>query len=310
MTLGFETTTDEVIDGVDLTGKLAVITGASTGIGVETARALTAAGATVVLAARNTARTDEAAASIRARVPGAQVEVGMLDLASLESVRQFAAWYLDTHDELNVLVNNAGVMYTPLERTAEGFEMQFGTNHVGHFLLTCLLVPALLAGAPARVVNLSSGGHVGSDIVWDDPNFERRDYDKFAAYGQSKTANILFSVELDRRLGPRGVHAYAVHPGMISTELGRYMTRDDMTALMERAKRGPSGGMPSRKTLEQGAATTVWAATAPGLESRGGTYLADCRVTEEHAPWARDPESAARLWALSESLVGQQFRLD
>ena len=310
MTLGFETTTDEVIDGVDLTGKLAVITGASTGIGVETARALAAAGATVVLAARNTARTDEAAASIRARVPGAQVEVGMLDLASLESVRQFAAWYLDTHDELNVLVNNAGVMYTPLERTAEGFEMQFGTNHVGHFLLTCLLVPALLAGAPARVVNLSSGGHVGSDIVWDDPNFERRDYDKFASYGQSKTANILFSVELDRRLGPRGVHAYAVHPGMISTELGRYMTRDDMTALMERAKRGPSGGMPSRKTLEQGAATTVWAATAPGLESRGGTYLADCRVTEEHAPWARDPESAARLWALSESLVGQQFRLD
>ena len=310
MTLGFETTTDEVIDGVDLTGKLAVITGASTGIGVETARALTAAGATVVLAARNTARTDEAAASIRARVPGAQVEVGMLDLASLESVRQFAAWYLDTHDELNVLVNNAGVMYTPLERTAEGFEMQFGTNHVGHFLLTCLLVPALLAGAPARVVNLSSGGHVGSDIVWDDPNFERRDYDKLLAYGQSKTANILFSVELDRRLGPRGVHAYAVHPGMISTELGRYMTRDDMTALMERAKRGPSGGMPSRKTLEQGAATTVWAATAPGLESRGGTYLADCRVTEEHAPWARDPESAARLWALSESLVGQQFRLD
>jgi NAD(P)-dependent dehydrogenase (short-subunit alcohol dehydrogenase family) len=310
MTLGFETTTDEVIDGVDLTGKLAVVTGASTGIGVETARALAAAGATVVLAARNKERTDEAAAAIRERVPGADVEVGILDLTSLENVRAFAAWYLDTHDELNLLVNNAGVMYTPFDHTADGFEMQFGTNHVSHFLLTCLLVPALLAGAPSRVVNLSSGGHVGSDIVWDDPNFERRDYDKFAAYGQSKTANILFSVELDRRLGDRGVHAYAVHPGMIATELGRYMTRDDMTALMERAKRGPSGGMPQRKTLEQGAATTVWAATAPGLESQGGTYLADCQVTDEHAPWARDPESAARLWALSETLVGERFPLD
>jgi NAD(P)-dependent dehydrogenase (short-subunit alcohol dehydrogenase family) len=310
MTLGFETTTDEVMDGVDLTGEVAVVTGASTGIGAETARALAAAGATVVLAARNKERTDQAAASIRERVPGAHVEVGMLDLTSLENVRAFAAWYLDTHDALNLLVNNAGVMYTPFERTADGFEMQFGTNHVGHFLLTCLLVPALLAGAPSRVVNLSSGGHAGSDIVWDDPNFERRDYDKFAAYGQSKTANILFSVELDRRLGDRGVHAYAVHPGMIATELGRYMTRDDMTALMERARRGPSGGMPPRKTLEQGAATTVWAATAPELESQGGTYLADCQVTDEHAPWARDPESAARLWALSETLVGERFPLD
>jgi NAD(P)-dependent dehydrogenase (short-subunit alcohol dehydrogenase family) len=310
MTLGFDTTTDEVIEGTDLGGKLAIVTGASTGIGVETARALAAAGATVVLAARNKERTEEAAASIRERVPGAEVEVGKLDLTSLEQVRAFAAWYLDTHDELNLLVNNAGVMYTPLERTAEGFEMQFGTNHVGHFLLTCLLVPALLAGAPSRVVNLSSGGHVGSDIVWDDPNFERREYDKFAAYGQSKTANILFSVELDRRLGDRGVHAYAVHPGMISTELGRYMTRDDMTALVERAKRGPSGGMPPRKTLEQGAATTVWAATAPELEDQGGTYLADCQVTDEHAPWARDPESGARLWTLSETLVGQRFPFD
>jgi NAD(P)-dependent dehydrogenase (short-subunit alcohol dehydrogenase family) len=156
-------------------------------------------------------------------------------------------------------------------------------------------------------VNLTSGGHVASDIVWDDPNFERREYDKFAAYGQSKTANILFSLELDRRLGDRGVHAYAVHPGMIHTELGRYMTRDDMTDLIERAKRGPSGGMPKAKSVEQGAATSVWAATAPELDEHGGTYLADCQVTDEHAPWALDPESAARLWTLSEQLVGQQF---
>ena len=129
------------------------------------------------------------------------------------------------------------------------------------------------------------------------------------SYGQAKTANILFSVELDRRLAGRGVHAYAVHPGMISTELGRYMTRDDMTALMERAKRGPSGGMPPRKTLEQGAATSVWAAIAPELDAQGGTYLADCQVTDQHAPWARDPEAAERLWALSEKLVGEEFPL-
>jgi NAD(P)-dependent dehydrogenase (short-subunit alcohol dehydrogenase family) len=310
MTYGFDTTTDEVIDGVELSGKVAIVTGSSTGLGAETARALAAAGAHVVLAARNRERTEAVAESIRANVAGADVEFGSLDLTSLDSVRAFAAWYRAEHDDLNLLVNNAGVMYTPFEHTAEGFELHFGTNHLGHFLLTCLLVPELLAGAPSRVVNLSSGGHMGSDVVWDDPNYERREYDKFAAYGQSKTANILFSVELDRRLGDRGVHAYAVHPGMIATELGRYMTREDMTALMERAKRGPSGGMPPRKSLEQGAATTVWAAVAPELDAQGGTYLADCQVTDQHAPWARDPESAARLWALSESLVGERFPLE
>jgi NAD(P)-dependent dehydrogenase (short-subunit alcohol dehydrogenase family) len=156
-------------------------------------------------------------------------------------------------------------------------------------------------------VTLSSAGHGLGDVDLDDPQWERRDYDKFAAYGQSKTANILFSVELDRRLGGRGVHAYAVHPGMISTELGRHMTRDDFQALMDRAKNSPSGGMPAYKTVEQGAATSVWAATAPELDARGGTYLADAEVTDQHAPWARDPESAKRLWALSEQMVGQTF---
>lgn len=307
--MSFETTTDEVLAGVDLHGKVAVVTGASTGLGLETARALASVGAHVVLAGRDAARIDAAADTIRAQVPDASLEPGALDLTSLDAVRAFADWYLGTHDRLHLLINNAGVMYTPLERTAEGFEMQFGTNHVGHFLLTCLLVPALLADPPARVVNLSSGGHMGSDIVWDDPNFDRREYDKFSAYGQSKTANILFSVELDRRLGDRGVHAYAVHPGMISTELGRYMTKDDFAALMERATSSPSGGMPPRKTVEQGAATSVWAATAPELDDDGGTYLADCEVTDQHAPWARDPESAERLWALTEDLVHQEFPL-
>lgn len=283
----------------DLTGTRAVVTGANSGIGFHTAAALVDHGAEVVLAVRNTDAGREAAKKFKG-----VCTVEELDLASQTSIHEFAERF---DGSLDLLINNAGVMYTPLERTAEGFEMQFGTNHVGHFLLTCLLVPALLADPPARIVNLSSGGHVASDIVWDDPNFERREYDKFAAYGQSKTANILFSVELERRLGSRGVHAYAVHPGMIATELARHMTEDDRAALMERAKRAPSGGMPPRKTVEQGAATSVWAATAPELADAGGTYLADCEVTDDHAPWACDPESATRLWALTETLVGQNF---
>jgi len=305
--VSFETTTDDVLEGVDLRGKIAVVTGASTGLGLETARALASVGAQVLLAGRDAARIDAAATTILEREPNAMLEQGVLDLTSLDSVRAFAEWYGSSHDRLHLLINNAGVMYTPFEHTAEGFEMQFGTNHVGHFLLTCLLVPSLLADPPSRVVNLSSGGHMGSDIVWDDVNFERREYDKFAAYGQSKTANILFSLELDRRLAGRGVHAYAVHPGMIATELGRYMTKDDFQALIDRAKSAPSGGLPPYKTIEQGAATSVWAATAPELEDQGGTYLADAEVTDQHAPWAREPDSAARLWALSEELVGQKF---
>jgi NAD(P)-dependent dehydrogenase (short-subunit alcohol dehydrogenase family) len=307
--MSFETTTAEVLDGVDLSGRIAVVTGASTGIGLETARALASAGAHVVLAGRDAARIKTAVSTVRDQVPGAELEAGSLDLASLDSVRAFAQWYSETHDRLHLLINNAGVMYTPRERTVEGFEMQFGTNHVGHFLLTNLLVPMLLADPPSRIVNLSSGGHRGSDIVWDDPNYERREYDKFSAYGQSKTANILFSVELDRRLADRGVHAYAVHPGMIATELGRQMTKDDFAQMVERAKHAPSGGLPPRKTIEQGAATSVWAATAPELDEQGGTYLADTEVTDEYAPWARDPESAARLWTLTEDLVGEGFPL-
>jgi NAD(P)-dependent dehydrogenase (short-subunit alcohol dehydrogenase family) len=243
---------------------------------------------------------------IRAAVPDASLEYGLLDLGSLSTVRSFAAWLLDRHPRIDLLVNNAGVMFTPEGRTVDGFELQFGTNHVGHFLLTNLLVPALLAGAPSRVVNLSSGGHQGSDIVWDDPNFEHRAYDKFASYGQSKTANILFTVELDRLLSPKGVRSYAVHPGMIVTDLGRHMTRDDMKDLRERAKSSPSGGLPSYKSIEAGAATSVWAATAPELADNGGVYLADCQVAVP-AAWALDRDSALRLWALTEDLVGERF---
>ena len=184
-------------------------------------------------------------------------------------------------------------MATPFERTVDGFELQFGTNHLGHFLSTNLLTPA--AGRPrrSRVVNLSSGGHRSSDIIWDDPNYERREYDKFESYGQSKTANILFSVELDRRLSDRGVRSYAVHPGMISTELGRYMTATTIRRPAERAKSSPSGGLPQRKSIESGAATSVWAATADELRTQGGVYCEDCAVSDQHAPWALDADAGA-----------------
>jgi NAD(P)-dependent dehydrogenase (short-subunit alcohol dehydrogenase family) len=199
-------------------------------------------------------------------------------------------------------------MATPYEHTKDGFELQFGTNHLGHFLLTGLLAPAILRDAPSRIVNLSSGGHMSSDIIWDDPNFAQRSYDPFIAYGQSKTANILFTVELEKRLSARHVHAYAVHPGLVGTALGRYMTPEVLAQLMDRAKQG--GGMPTRKSVEQGAATSVWAAVAPELETLGGSYLADCQVSDHHAAWAVDPDAAARLWTLSEELVGQQFPLE
>jgi NAD(P)-dependent dehydrogenase (short-subunit alcohol dehydrogenase family) len=306
--MAFDTTTDQVLDGVRLDGRTALVTGATTGLGLETARALAAAGATVLLGARSDEKAAAAKAAITEQVPGAALEHVVVDLTSLASIRAAAADVLAHHDRLDLLVNNAGVMFTPFERTADGFELQFGTNHLGHFLLTALLMPAITNAAPgSRVVNLSSGGHRASDILWDDPNYETRAYDKFESYGQSKTANILFTRELDRRFAGAGVHAYAVHPGMIATELGRHMTRDDRHALAEKFKASPTGTAPQYKTVEQGAATSVWAATAPGLDAHGGAYLADAEVSDDDAPWTRDADAAERLWALSEELVGQPF---
>jgi NAD(P)-dependent dehydrogenase (short-subunit alcohol dehydrogenase family) len=305
--MAFDTTTDQILHGVTLAVKTALVTGATTGLGLETARALASVGATVVLGARTEEKAEAAKATILEQVPGAALEHVLVDLTSLASVREAAANLLARHDRLDVLVNNAGVMFTPFERTADGFELQFGTNHLGHFLLTALLMPAITKAAPSRIVNLSSGGHRASDILWDDPNYQTRPYDKFEAYGQSKTANILFTRELERRFGPVGVHAYAVHPGMIVTELGRHMTRDDRHVLAEKFKASPTGAAPQYKTVEQGAATSVWAATAPELDGAGGAYLADAEISDDDAPWTRDAEAAARLWALSEELVGQPF---
>ncbi len=226
---GFQSTTDEVCAGVDLSGKQAVITGASSGLGVETARALAQCGAAVLMVARDAQKLDAAAAQVREAVPGASVDTALLDLADLDSVRAGAADILARAPSIDLLINNAGVMACPLLRTAQGFEMQFGTNHLGHFLLTGLLAPALVAAAPSRVINLSSAGHRFAPVDMDDPNYTHRDYEKWQSYGQSKTANALFSVGLDRRLQDRGVRAFAVHPGMIMTELSRHMVPEDFT---------------------------------------------------------------------------------
>lgn len=308
-----ESTAEQVSAGIDLGGKVAVVTGGASGIGEETARVLALRGARVAVAARSIEKAEAAVERIRETVPQAQLGIVELELAELHSVRTAAKTLLDSYPEIHLLINNAGIMACPLQRTADGCEMQFGTNHIGHFLLTCLLVPALRAGAPARVVNLSSAGHKYSPVDFDDPHFERREYDKWAAYGQSKTANILFSVELNRRLAP-AVTANAVHPGAIITNLGRHLTSKDLEMFGESIK---ETGM-RYKNVEQGAATTVWAATAPELEGRGGQYLEDCQIgrpmseatpTSGFAPYALDGKAAQRLWTLSEEIVGERFTL-
>lgn len=310
---GPETTTDEVIEGVDLSGRVAIVTGASGGLGAETARALAARGARVTIAARDLAKAENAAEEIRTSTGNSEVDVLGLELTLPDRVRESAKQWLADHDELNLLINNAGVMACPLDRTAEGWEFQFATNHLGHFLFTGLLVPALVHGAPARIVNLSSAGHRMSPVVFDDIHYEDRPYDKWESYGQSKTANILFSVALNARLAGKGVSAYAVHPGMIMTELGRHMGQQDLEDLMSKR---PAGTKMEWKSVEAGAATSVWAATATELEGQGGRYLEDCGVarpkkTEEdvagYADYAVDAEAAERLWRVSEETLGEEF---
>jgi NAD(P)-dependent dehydrogenase (short-subunit alcohol dehydrogenase family) len=310
---GAQTTVDDVVQGIDLRGKTAVVTGTSSGLGIETARALAKAGARVVMAARDPQKNAAALAAIRAQLPHAELEGVTLDLGDLGSVRAAAAQILAAHPRIDLLINNAGIMACPLSRTAEGCELQFGTNHIGHFLFTGLLVPALKRAAPARIVSLSSGGHRTGAMDFDDPQFERRPYNNWVAYGQSKTANALFAVGLTRRLQKFGITANAVHPGSIATELGRHLTAADVKQLAEWAS---SGAEIRYKTPAQGAATQVWAAVAPELENIGGRYLEDCQLaaaTDQqqalsgYRAYAVDPAAAQRLWALSERIVGQRF---
>jgi len=308
----------EVVAGIDLSGKRAIVTGASSGIGVETARALASAGAEVTLAVRDRVAGERSAAEIR-ETTGATVRVGRLDLADLDSVRAFvSAW----DGPLHLLINNAGVMALPTRQlTARGWELQFATNHLGHFALTTGLHDALASGAhddaEARIVSLSSRGHLRSSVVFDDVHFRERDYDPWLAYGQSKTANVLLAVEAHRRWSGEGITANAVHPGAIfETNLSRHMGPEvlDRVWSQVRERQRQSGGF-GLKTREQGAATSVLVATAPQLDGIGGRYFEDCN--EAHtlpadfspetasgvAPYALDPDNAARLWELSERMI-------
>jgi NAD(P)-dependent dehydrogenase (short-subunit alcohol dehydrogenase family) len=321
-TYGFETTTDELLRGRDLTGIRALITGASAGLGAETARALAAHGAHVIMTARDLGKGQRAAGTVRAgAAPGATVELRELDLASLASVRACADHLLAEGRPLHILFANAGVMACPESKTADGFETQFGTNHLGHFLFVNKLVPLLLKGAdnpsgPSRIVCLSSSGHRFSDVSLDDPNFETTPYDPWTAYGRSKTANALFALALDNRLKDRGVRAIAVHPGGIRTELGRHMTPDVLQQMLHRVKNQP--GNYKFKTVPQGAATSIWAALIADPDEAGGRFCEDCHVAETISdpdvmsgvrPYAQDPAHAEDLWAKSEELVGERFPL-
>jgi NAD(P)-dependent dehydrogenase (short-subunit alcohol dehydrogenase family) len=265
----------------------------------------------VTMAVRDLDKGAAAMEQILATVPGAQLDVRKLDLADLSSIRTFADGFLEDHEVLDVLIANAGIMACPYGTTVDGFELQFGTNHLGHFLLITRLMPALVAAAGARVVLLSSAGHRSSPVDLDDPGFERTPYDPWVAYGRAKTANVLCAVGIDQRYRDQGVRAFAVHPGTIRTELGRHLTRESLKVLTDRIAAGPTEMR--WKTVPQGAATTVYAATSPDLDGQGGVYLEDCHVAEVTSDpdvsagvraYALDPQTADALWTLSEQLVG------
>jgi len=314
---GATSTTDEVLQGIDLSGKRALVTGVSAGLGVETARALAAHGAEVVGAVRNLAKAQEATRVVREQAAhGGSLHLVELDLASLDSVRRCADGLLAADKPLDLIIANAGVMACPKSTTVDGFETQFGTNHLGHFVLVNRI--ASLLRPNSRLVNLSSSGHRNSDVDLDDPNFERSPYAEFTAYGRSKTANVLFAVEFDRRHKARGVRATAVHPGGIRTELARHMTPEAMEKLIAQINASqPKGADPFHwKSVPQGAATSVWAACVADADAIGGRYCEDCHVAEVASvpgvragvqPYALDPQRAQALWKKSEEMVGEHF---
>ena len=317
---GAHSTTDEVLAGVDLSGKRVLVTGVSAGLGVETARALAAHGADVVGAARDLAKAEGATAIVReaAVTSGGSLELIALDLADLKNVRACADALVADGRPFDLVIANAGVMAPPLGRTVDSFETQFGTNHLGHFVLINRIAALLKPGS--RVVSLASSGHRFADVDLDDPNFERTEYTPFGAYGRSKTANILFAVEFDRRHKDRGVRATAVHPGGIQTELARHLDPAVIAGMLEtiNAQAKAEGGAPFEwKTIPQGAATSVWAGLVAPVETVAGRYCEDCHVAQlietvselrlGVRSYALDPAHAQALWALSEAMVGETF---
>lgn len=312
---GFRSTTSDVIAGVDLSGKIAIVTGGYSGIGLETVRSLSAAGATVIVPARNLAKAKENLQGID------RIEINPLDLMDPQSVDAFADRFLRSGRPLDLLVNSAGVMAPPLSRDGRGYESQFSGNYLGHFQLAARLWPALKKAGRARVVVVSSHGHRLGGVNFEDPNFEVRPYEKWSGYAQSKTAGILFAMNLDRQAAVYGVRAFSLHPGSIATDLLRHMSPTDLVDIGARDKEGnkPADYDQRHKTAEQGAATIVWCATSPQLEGKGGVYCIDCDVAEAISfderkkdgvvAWARDEASADKLWKLSERLTGVQFQV-
>jgi NAD(P)-dependent dehydrogenase (short-subunit alcohol dehydrogenase family) len=320
---GATSTTDEVLYGMNLQGKRILVTGVSAGLGIETARSLAAHGGHVVGAARDLKKTETATAQVRkdAATAGGSFQLVTLDLASLNSVRECADRLLTNGQFFDVVIANAGVMATPFGHTADGFETQFGTNHLGHFVLINRIAPLLRKGS--RLINLSSAGHRFSNVDLNDPNFERTTYDPFVAYGRSKTANVLFTVAFDRRHRGRGVRAAAVHPGVIQTELGRHMDRSRLEGMIKQMNdqlAAEGKGPFAFKTIPQGAATSVWAGVVAPAEEIGGRYCENCHVGEVVADsvtisgvsegvrgYALDPNNAEALWKKSEEMAGEIF---
>jgi NAD(P)-dependent dehydrogenase (short-subunit alcohol dehydrogenase family) len=320
---GATSTADEVLSGINLHGKRILVTGVSAGIGVETARSLAAHGAQVVGAARDLAKAQAATAQVQkdAAANGGSFELAALDLADLKSVRACADELLAKGEAFDVIIANAGVMATPFGHTADGFETQFGTNHLGHFVLVNRIAP--LIRKEGRLINLASAGHRFSNVDLEDPNFERTPYEPFGAYGRSKTANILFAVALDKRHRGRGIRAAAVHPGGIHTELGRHMDLSHFQKMIDELNHQLAAeGKPAfqLKTIPQGAATSVWAAVVATAGEIGGRYCENCHVGEivpDHVTinpisegareYALDPKTAEALWNKSEELVGESF---
>jgi NAD(P)-dependent dehydrogenase (short-subunit alcohol dehydrogenase family) len=320
---GATSTTEDVLSGVNLQDKRILVTGVSAGLGVETARSLAAHGAHIVGAARDLTKAEAATTEVRkaAATGGGSFELIELDLASLKSVRACADKLLAKKEPLDVVIANAGVMATPFGKTVDGFETQFGTNHLGHFVFVNRIAPLIRAGG--RLINLSSAGHRISNVDLQDPNFERAPYDPLVAYGRSKTANILFAVGFDQRHRKRGVRAAAVHPGVIQTELGRYMDPSLLQNLIQQIDKqltAEGKGPFQWKTIPQGAATSVWAGVVAPADGIGGQYCENCHVGEiapDHVTitgasegvraYALDPKMAEALWKKSEQLVGESF---
>jgi NAD(P)-dependent dehydrogenase (short-subunit alcohol dehydrogenase family) len=310
-TFGYRTTALDVVAGIDLSGQHAVVTGCYAGIGIETVRALASAGANVTMACRDGKRAAQVAADLNEAIGATHIDSAVLDLGSQKGVEKFAREFSEVHTSLDLLINNGAVMACPKGLTEDGFEIQFGVNHLGHFRLSVELMPLLRKANGARVVCLSSTGHFLSPVVFDDINYEQREYDPWGSYGQSKTACSLLAVGLQNRFKQDGVEAFAVHPGGIMTTLQRHMSEAD---IQSRGWVDDEGNVNERfKTVEQGASTSVWAATSPVLAGHGGVYLEDCNIAEVVSArpempkgvmqYAVDGANADQLWQVSEAML-------